>query len=177
MGSNTETSRWPSWSDLVGLLDSLKSSVFSLGLQRHHIGRFSERMLARLKEEDLTQHPLVSLSLSIEGIELGDNPFQEEFSLRFQLLPTVPERGEVPRLEELAPSQHVAGPIQRGRQVLPGMFNFTFTSAISVEENLTEFRQFIAKMIGDDINRQLRRTADALQSGLGSSSRVSQEAE
>jgi hypothetical protein len=145
---------------LARLFELLRTPVFSRGIERHHIGIFADKVLARLREEATFGAGTSPVHLSIEGIELGDNPFQEELSVRFRLLANPEEGCRLPRIEELAPSQRISGPVTPGVPVVhPGMFDYTFSSGLSVEENLADFRSYVAKLAKGTIVEASARSA------------------
>jgi hypothetical protein len=87
-----------------------------VALKRRAPGKFSEKMVAALSEAVRTSQP----KLELLSVDLGDDPFQEEISIVVRVCNE---------------KSHSGGP----------KLTFAFTAESSVEDNILEFKEFIAE--------------------------------
>lgn len=119
----------------------LFSNLLPQGVQRHHTSFFTEKITDYLAKNEAITSGNRNLYVYVDSIDLGDNPFSEEIKIYFHLREKPPIKSEPewgPRSEEdLLVSS--SDPNTAARPTLV----FTFTSELPLEDNLSDFRDYI----------------------------------
>jgi hypothetical protein len=118
------------------------SKVPSLGLSRHTLGNFTDRVLTLLTTPiPVDLGAAGPIHLQAEAFEFGDNPLYEEVCVRFRVAYD-PTRRSVPQFGAFT------APIKVGSSPV---LDFTFSSEVTIDENLTELSAFVAKFFVDGL--------------------------
>jgi hypothetical protein len=120
-----------------------QAEVPSLGLVWHAPGRFTETVCKYLVGPvEVMLQSAGKRYVDLEAVELGGGPSVEEVNLRFRLSADV-KKNVTPRWgrQEACAENTLPGPV----------FYYTFSSEVSLEENVEDFRAFIAQSLGDEL--------------------------
>lgn len=115
------------------------------GYERHHLGRFGEKVLAFLGEpESIGKFGDHDVYIFVDAVELGDNPYQEEIRVRFHVSWTPVPSDHAPYWGAFPPAEVVEVILTPEMEPVLNdpRLAFTFSSALTFDENIEDFMAF-----------------------------------